>query len=106
MTKSEREEQRFSAIVELRKLLPAGSTVYVILRSVSRSGMSRIMSAYTIKNNKPIFLDGCVAPLLELPRKNEGMRVTGCGMDMGFWLVSSIAKKLGYDTGELDYRLL
>lgn len=43
MKKSERDARRIEAIETLRTLIPAGSTVYMTLSSVSRSGMSRMI---------------------------------------------------------------
>jgi hypothetical protein len=86
---------------ELRADMPKGSTVYTILRSVSRSGMSRVISpvVLTIKDKKirPIFPEYHVAQVLEyssLSDHPEGIKVGGCGMDMGFSLVYNLASAL------------
>lgn len=93
--KAEREEKK----EELRKYCPKGSTVYGIVRDVSRSGMQRRISFYAIKDNRPIFLDGMIANLLDYKRSNreEGIIVGGCGMDMCFHVVHSLAHSLYQD---------
>lgn len=72
-----------------------GSTIYCLLRSESRSGMSREISLFVAKNRDDS-LGG--AYLLDITHnvstalnmrigKNRGIVVTGFGMDMGFHLV-------------------
>ena len=83
----------------LIKLLPKGETVYGITRSVSASGMSRKIDFYAFENNKPMFLTGYFAELLgyTLPQRGfGGIKVSGCGMDMIFHIVSQVGYKL-YD---------
>lgn len=105
MTKSERETQeRAEAFKELRGLLPAGSTVYTILRDVSRSGMSRKISVISIKQDDrgeiyTLNLTHLVAKVLGWRVKtgfNDALIVSGCGTDMGFHVVYSLAQALGY----------
>lgn len=49
------------AIQELRNILKPGDRVYTILRSVSRSGMSRCIDFYAIKGSKIIMLSNLVS---------------------------------------------
>lgn len=103
----------------LADLLPSGSTVYTVLRSVSRSGMFRRIDLYTIDDNprmreinggKPRmqYISGYVAVLLGLarpPMGTQGLGVKGCGMDMGFHIVDSLAGALfGYGKTENGYK--
>jgi hypothetical protein len=81
------------AIISLRQLLKPGDTVYCVLRNVSRSGMSRSIDLYVMKNNEPRRIT-CTAGLVlgyPLDRKNDGLKVRGCGMDMGFHCVYSLS---------------
>ena len=83
----------------LRNILKKGDTVYSVLRSVSRSGMSRKIDFYAIGDDKrPIWLTGYMAALRGRDSGggglNGGMRVDGCGMDMGFHEVYSLARTL------------
>ena len=43
---------RQEAVKELRKMIRPGQTVYTVLRHVSRTGMSRGIDVYIIKNNE------------------------------------------------------
>lgn len=83
------------ATEELKKMLKPGDTLYTILRHVSRSGMSRNISVYAIIDNEPIMLDWHVARALGYSlAKGGGIRVGGCGMDMGFHVVYSLSSFL------------
>ena len=53
--------------------------IYTICTHVSKSGMSRDLVVYIIKNNTPL-------------RLGHG-RVSGCGMDMGFHCAYTIVQK-------------
>lgn len=84
----------------LLKILKPGDTVYTVIRSVSRSGMSRRLDLYTIQENSPRFLTTLTADLLGLSygteawAKGAGLRVGGCGMDMGFHVVYELSHAL------------
>lgn len=81
----------------LATILPKGSTLYSILRSVSRSGMSRQFSFYAIANNQPVFLTYSIAVLLGYPVTKSGpltARVDGCGMDMAFHTAHRLSRVL------------
>lgn len=81
---------------KLRGILKPGDHVYCILRSVSSSGMSRRISFYAVEDGRMRFLDGYVADVLSgvTRDRKEGLRVNGCGMDMGFHVVSSLGAVL------------
>lgn len=85
-----------SARERLSELLKPGNTVYCILRHVSRSGMSRDITLYYIDGEGTThWLDYSAAVLLGYPlAKDQGIRVSGCGMDMGFHLVYSLGSAL------------
>ena len=93
-------------INNLKKWYPKGSTVYTILRHVSRSGMQRTIGVLavlpgdgsgSVDFRHPNYATAIVTGLKE-DRKREGVKIGGCGMDMGF----AIAYRLGevlYDDG-------
>lgn len=88
---------RAEAIAELRKTLAPGDTVYTVLRSVSRSGMSRRIDLYKLGADGPIYLSGYAARALGTDAANAsdgGIKVDGCGMDMGFHLVYLLSRTL------------
>lgn len=92
------EKTRQEYIRDLRKTLKPGTRVYTVLRSASRSGMSRRIDLYTVRKGQLAFLTGSVAYALNEPgyfgSKGRGLRVNGCGMDMGFHIVYSLSRVL------------
>lgn len=95
MTKAQQSEQQ-EARETLRKLLPPGSRVGTILRHVSRSGMSRSISVVVQDEDGIRDVSYLVARALgdKLDRDRGGVRVGGCGMDMGFSLVYNLSATL------------
>lgn len=75
--------------------------IYTIIRSVSASGMSRTMDFYAIDNHEFIWLTGSFARILSGRRSKSGaLVVKGCGMDMSFATIDSVAynfEKTGND---------
>lgn len=106
MTKRETTEKE-NAIAQLRQWISPGDTVYTILDHVSRSGMSRHIRVVLMKceNGKTIDLhpNYSVARALGLRqvtrngRRGDALVVGGCGMDMGFHIVYSLARVLFAD---------
>ncbi len=83
-SKQEREE----ALSKLRKICPPGTTVYTKLNHVSRSGMSRSITPFLIIDGEPYYIAWSVAVIFAQSRdKYDGLKIDGCGMDMGFALV-------------------
>lgn len=91
----------------LRKFCPEGGKVYIVLRSVAKSGMSRTLSLFVICDGELSDITGYAAHSLGWPLVNakgsRAMRVEGCGMDMGFHAVSSLARALYGDDYELRH---
>lgn len=101
MTKAQQAE-RAEALERLREWLKPGDTVYTILRHVSRSGMQRNIAPVVFLDGRadnPRFLYWNVALVLGMTpdREREGVKVGGCGMDMGFHLVYSLSSALFRD---------
>ena len=83
----------------LHKFLKPGSTVYTVLRHVSRSGMSRRIDLYAMVCDEKggshmAYLSHAAAVVMGDSRPNDGIRVGGCGMDMGFHLVYNLGHTL------------
>ena len=78
-----------TAAARLRDMVKPGDTVQTILRHVSRSGMMRSISP-VIDGEDVSYLVGPVLGL-RFDQKNCGLRVSGCGMDMGFSLVYELS---------------
>lgn len=77
-------------IRNLLDMLKPGQTVYTAIESVSRSGMSRVIKVYIVQGDAVRNISGYVANALEWPGSQDGVKVGGCGMDMGFHLVYSL----------------
>lgn len=90
------------SLARLRKTCPPGTTVYCTLRHVSRSGMMREISLHVVKKGALVPISWHAARVLGWPindgRSHWALRVSGCGMDMGFHTVNALSYKLhGYD---------
>ena len=102
MTNAEKSEQA-EATARLLEWVKPGDTLYTQVKNVSRSGMSRVIQVIQLENNEPRYLGYNVAQALgwSYDRKREGVKVSGCGMDMGFHLIYELSVKLfcteGYD---------
>ena len=95
-------EARQEAIDFLREFIKPGDKVYCILRHVSSSGMRRIIDLYVIEDGEPRWIGGKAAEAMDekYDRDKNGIIVNGVGMDMGFWLVYSLARTLFADDAE------
>ena len=84
------------ARANLRKWIKPGDTVHTIVDHVSRSGMSRDIRVVLLKDGEALHPNHSVSVVLGYPRaaKGDGMRVGGCGMDMGFHVVHSLGYAL------------
>lgn len=107
MTRAQQAE-RAEALERLREWLKPGDTVYTILRHVSRSGMQRTIdvvhfdargATHDGRQGTPLHLGYNIAQALGMSydRQREGVKVGGCGMDMGFHLVYSLSSALFRD---------
>lgn len=109
-SKAEQEEAR----AWFEQHAPRGSTVYTILDRVSRSGMNRVIRVLIIqdgkeKNDPAIFHPNYSAARLlgySQEKRGDGLKVSGCGMDMGFHVVYSIAQAVYGDGYALKHRWL
>lgn len=92
MTKQEQSE----AQERLLEILKPGDTVFTVLRGVARSGMTRWIDLYVIRDNEPRWLSTLAARAagFTFDRKREAIKVGGCGMDMGFHLVYELGARL------------
>ena len=83
----------------LLKLLKPGDTVYTKLNHVSRSGMLRSIDVYIFRDNAPLRLTYDVGLVTGYKHhKDGGLKLHGCGMDMGFSLVYNLSRAL-YGSG-------
>ena len=109
LTAAQRAKRQTSneAIELLRRELPKGSTLFAVLRHVSSSGMSRRISVLQAKGADDIRCwDRRVSQALDWKMRDgeEGVIVSGCGMDMGFHLIASLGQVLHGDTYAFKHR--
>lgn len=82
----------------LLKMIKPGDTVYTILRSRSRSGMSRQIGVVVpTKNGNDFFHPNYATATLigaKVNKNGDGVTVSGCGMDMGFHIVYNLGRAL------------
>ena len=93
--KQERINAKQDAVNDLLAILSPGDKVYTKLDHVSRSGMMRHISLYISENGDIINITHLAANAMgEKRADNGGIKIGGCGMDMGFSLVYSLGATL------------
>lgn len=97
------------AVNRLRALLKPDDTVYTVLRTVARSGLSRTIGVFMVDGGRIRDITRLTARAcgLTMNQAGDGVRVHGGGMDMGFWLVYELASSLfaGDSKGDPGYAL-
>lgn len=96
---SKSSKAQHAAIDELRAMLKPGDIIYTTLKHASRSGMMRVIDLRVMRNNEPLRISWSVAQAIGYTynTKYEGVRIDGCGMDMGFSLVYTLGSVLWPD---------
>lgn len=92
-----KQQERAEAIEFLSKHCKPGTRVYTSVTHVARSGMSRSIKVFVVDRTKEIMdISGWVGRAIDEPRdhKNGGVKVSGCGMDMGFHIVYNLGRVL------------
>lgn len=106
------EQEKQEAIKWLKENIKQGSIIYTVLKSVSRSGMFRKIHLLAvidgdIQNLNWYYLKATGQSIGKTyesrNRWEDGVGVSGCGMDMGYHLVSNLAYIL---TDGKDYKIL
>jgi len=91
------------AIKTLKENIKEGDVIYTQLNHTSQSGMMRHIKVRQIKNNYPLDWSRLVAIALDWKEAKSrfggynGIKVGGCGMDMGFHLVYTLSSVLYND---------
>ena len=105
MTKSQiKEQERQESISYLKSMLNKDDTIHTQLCHVSQSGMTRHIKVRLIRDNIPLDLSFHTSRALDWAMAKDrfgdrnGIRVGGCGMDMGFHLVYTLSREL-FDDG-------
>lgn len=105
--KAQAEQERQESIDYLRSILKPGSEVFTILRHVSSSGMTRHIDLMTVVDGEIRCISYRAAIVMGMKlasgRGQTGIKISGCGMDMGFALVYDLGRYLwpkGFDLPE------
>ncbi len=91
-----RDLRRQEAIDYLRPMLKPGTEVQTIVTHVARSGMSRSIKCYVVHGGRLHDITYHVARITLNPvdENHGGVKIGGCGMDMGFALVYGLGRTL------------
>lgn len=94
MKQSKRE--KMESRERLLEILKPGDTVFTVLKHVSASGMSRSIQLKIVQNGDicDISWDAAHAMGDKIDSKHGGIKIGGCGMDMGFALVYNLGAVL------------
>jgi hypothetical protein len=91
----------------LRYFKRKDANIYAIIRRVSSTGMTRYMDFYVIDKGAMRCITHRIADVLDWRiGKGDALIVTGCGMDMVFHTVSSVASALGVDYSKVSHTIL
>lgn len=95
-------EQQESAKLYLQNI--KGNTVYALINSVSRSGMSRRIEFYSVKNGEIVRIGYYIARVLDMPYNVDkgGIRADDCGMDMAYSILSDLNYKMASLEGQYE----
>lgn len=98
-TKTKQTEREEARTAILRLLDKENPRLYTVLRHVSRSGMTRDISVMAVAKDGQVWNVSYYAGLLlgwqvRDTLGSRTVRVSGCGMDMGFHLVYSLSHYL------------
>ena len=113
-TKKQIEAQEIENAIQTLKNIGCkdGTIIYTTIRSLAKSGMSRAISCFIVTteadgSNYIQCVDYLVGIALGLKRhKDGGLIVRGCGMDMGYKIVSDLSSVMLSDEYALKQRWL
>lgn len=83
--------EQTAAIAKLQEWLKPGSVVTTILKKVSASGMTRRIRCAIAHDGEVLDITYWVARAVGSSMNDDGIKVTGCGMDMGFHLIYNLS---------------
>ncbi|BAQ85923.1 hypothetical protein [uncultured Mediterranean phage uvMED] len=101
------------ALINLKSWIKEDDKIFYIIKNVSSSGMYRHIDFYKFTTDDKgrfikIWLSYQIAKALDYPfkRKTNSVGVSGCGMDMGFSVISNLGYALFDDYKKLKYEQL
>ena len=99
------------AIKELKEIIKPNDTLWTQLHHVSKSGMTRYIGVRLLKEDYPYDYTYLVSKALGWKTSDKyngikGVKIGGCGMDMGFHLINSLSYALYNDGYAIKQRWL
>lgn len=95
-----RQQKQEEAIVRVREWCPPGTTIYCILRHITKSGETQVIDFKVITNGEVLHIGYDVALAIgwSYDQRYEGVRVYVVGMDAGHHAIHTLSYRLhGYD---------
>ena len=106
LTKKDKAELHESSKKWLKENIKEQETIYYCVTKVSQSGMSRNIKFMYHDGKRLLNLSGYFSELCDYKWNGDGsIKVQGCGMDMGFHVISSVARTLFDDYKKLTYHI-
>ena len=84
--------EQADAAKRLKEIIKPGDTVKTILRHCSRSGMSRSISPVVDGSDVSWLVARALGDTID--QNNGGIKMGGCGMDMGFALIYNLSSTI------------
>jgi hypothetical protein len=108
MTAKPTQADKAEAMATLKKYIQPGDTLFTIVRSVAKSGMSRRIDVIAFMDGYPIYLTWAMATLgiagMKRSQQERGARIDGCGMDMCYHAVDCLSLAILGESGKLFQR--
>ena len=104
MTNKEKVIKKNEAKTVLKNDIKENELIYYVVTHVSQSGMYRHIKFLHHNGKRLNNISGLISDLLDYKWKDNGsLGVGGCGMDMGFHVISQVASELFGDYKKLKY---
>ena len=91
---------------EILSILGEKREIVTMVTKVAKSGMSRRIKIFVIKNDSLLNITYHASQLLKLRINDDGVLVGGCGMDMQYWITSAISHALFDNDYHLSYKAI
>ena len=100
-------QKHFEAYEYFKHNLKLNDTIYCIIKHVSKSGMTRHISFFDIRNNQPSFITSRISDFLgyRMNKHHDALMVGGCGMDMAFSVVNNLQETMMKYRSHLVYKI-
>lgn len=106
LSKAKQKEHDKQWALHMLDYIKPSDVIYTTVKHVSSSGMSRNIAVYTVQEGKIKDISYFVSNLIGWSRAKDGsIKVSGCGMDMGFHLVYTFSTVLFNGTERAGYAL-